>query len=148
MFGLFKKRDPVYPSETRWSVHNGQRSGKPIFVRRNDSAAMLCEHPEFRFRVGVAIPLNAPNEHGLPTNDEMNQLNEIEDRLASRLEAEQQSLQVLSITTAGMREFVFYTRSAETARAVIEALRSEVSSHEVQGYVAADPKWSVYRQFA
>jgi hypothetical protein len=119
-----------------------------MFVRRNDSASELLGHSEFRFRVGVAVPLKAPNEDGFPGNDEMEQLNVIEDTLSSRLEAEQQSLQVLAITTGGMREFVFYTRDAAAAKAILEQLRATESTHELQGYIAEDPKWSAYRQFA
>jgi len=98
--------------------------------------------------VGIAVPLRAPNADGLPEEEELNQLNAIEDSLASRLEAEQKSLQVLAITTSGMREFIFYTRDSEAARLVLEALRSEVTSHELQSYIAEDPKWALYREFA
>jgi hypothetical protein len=148
MFGIFKKNEPTYPIDDRWSVHQGTYSGKPMFLRRNDSAQSLRGHPAYRFRVGVAIPLKSPNADGLPGNDEMSQLNEIEDRLASRLQAGQQSLFVLGITTGGMREFIFYTRDAKFAHDTVGVFRSEVSSHEVQGYVAEDPKWSMYGQFA
>jgi len=51
-------------------------------------------------------------------------------------------------TTSGMREFIFYTRDSEAARLVLEALRSEVTSHELQSYIAEDPKWALYREFA
>ncbi len=68
MFGLFKKRAAAYPVETQWSVGTGQRAGKPIFVRRNTSAASLAGHRDYRFRVGVAIPLKEPNPDGLPSS--------------------------------------------------------------------------------
>lgn len=119
-----------------------------MFVRRNESAAGLAQHPEFRFRVGVAVPLTAANEHGLPGKEEMEQLDIIEDLLSTRLEADQQSLQVLAITTNGMRELVFYTRNPNLVQAAIDALRAEVTSHELQSYVQEDPKWTVFRQFA
>lgn len=148
MFGLFKKKPATYPPESHWSVCRGTHNGKPMFLRRNDSAAQLSGHNEFRSRVGIAVPLRAPNADGLPEEEELNQLNAIEDSLASRLEAEQKSLQVLAITTSGMREFIFYTRDSEAARLVLEALRSEVTSHELQSYIAEDPKWALYREFA
>jgi len=108
----------------------------------------LERHAEYKFRVGVAVPLNAPNDEGLPVNDEMEQLNALEDRLSAALEHQQESLQVLSITTQGMREFVFYTRSPELAQKAIEDLRAETKTHDVQGYVVEDRRWSVYAAFA
>jgi len=148
MLGLFKKRAPVYPTESHWSVGRGMHDGMPIFVRRNTSAASLAGHPDYRFRVGVAIPLKSPKADGLPGNDEMNELNAIEDALCARLEVNRESLHVLSITTQGMREFIFYTRSPAEVEPALEALRSEVAGHELQSYVAEDPKWGVYAHFA
>ena len=148
MFGLFKKKVRVYPTDTHWTVAKGERDGKPILVRRNQSAISLAGHADYKFRVGVAIPLKEPNSDGLPINTEMNQLNTIEDQLCEVLERQQESLQVLSITTQGMREFVFYTRSPTVATSAIEGLRMQIQTHEIQSYVAEDPKWGVYAQFA
>jgi hypothetical protein len=148
VFGLFKKKVLTYPSEAHWSVAKGVRGGKPIFVRRNQSAISLAGHAEYKFRVGVAVPLKEPNSDGLPTNAEMEQLNAIEDQLCAVLEKEQESLHVLSITTQAMREFVFYTRSPNGASSAIESLRAQPLTHELQSYVAEDPKWGVYAQFA
>ena len=148
MFGLFKKKVLTYPVTAQWSVAKGVRSGKPIFIRRNQSATSLAGHAEYKFRVGVAIPLREPNSDGLPNNAEMEQLNAIEDQLCAALEKGQVSLQVLSITTQGMREFVFYTRSPSAANLAIDGLRAQPLTHEIQNYVIEDPKWGVYSQFA
>ena len=149
MWNWFRKeKSPEYPSESRTSVLKGERNGKPLFVRRNDSAAILTTHPEFRYRAGVAVPLNYPNEHGLPSENEMQELNVIEDSLTSQMEAGQQSIQVLVITTNGMREFVFYTRDSALINKVIERLRSKIKSHKVQAYVTEDPGWEVYETFS
>jgi len=78
----------------------------------------------------------------------MEQLNAIEDLLVSRLEAEQCSLLVLAITTGSMREFVLYTRDAKFAQSSFEALRAEISTHELQAYITEDKEWALYRQFA
>ena len=126
----------------------GAHAGKPLFARRNDSASDLAGHPQYRFRIGVALPLKNPNEHGFPGSDEMSELDTIEDTLVPRLESDQRSLQVLAITTGGVRELIFYTRDPAFSQGVLDALRTEVSSHEVQAYIEEDPKWDVYAQFA
>ena len=137
MFGLFKKRVAVYPDASQWVVAQGIRGGKPIFVRRNASAASLAGHRDYRFRVGIAVPLKSPNSEGLPSDSEMNELNTIEDGLCERLERERASLHVLSITTQGMREFAFYTRYPSMVTPVIENLQSQVVTHELQRDVGA-----------
>ena len=149
MFGLFKKKPAAnYPDASKWSVSEGQHNGRPMFLRRNDSAVSLAKHPDFCFRVGVAVPLNAPDKNGLPNGEEMEQLNTIEDALSSRLEIDQQSLQVLAITTSGMREFMFYTRNPEATQQGIRDVKTGTSSHELQSYIAEDPDWAGYKQFA
>jgi hypothetical protein len=147
MLSLFRRNTPPFPSQSSWSVHEGHLNGRPIFVRKNQAAKEFTGHRDYRFRVGVAVPLREPKDNGLPTNDEMNQLNSIEDALTEALEANQESLHVLAITTGGMREFVFYTRNPQMARTVIETARTATSTHEVQGYVQEDPSWTVFKQF-
>ena len=147
MFSFLKKKSLVYPRENKWSAIQRSHSGKPMFLRRNDSAAQLAGHPDYKHRIGIALPLRAPSEHGLPLNDEMNDLGQFEDLLASRLEAGEQSIQVLVITTGGMREYIFYTRDPAGANAILESLRAETTSHEIQSYIAEDPKWQLYTQF-
>lgn len=119
-----------------------------MLIRRNDSAAELKGHPEYRFRVGITVPLRTPDERGLPTTEESNQLNAIEDSLSNLLQADERSLQVLAITTGGMREFVFYSRDSAHAEAVLRDNQSAPSGHELQSYVSEDPQWQLYAQFA
>lgn len=148
MFGLFRKKTEPRAAKAEWLVSQGQMNGKPIFVRRNQSAASLVGHPSYRFRVGVAVSLLKPRADGLPANAEMEVLNLIEDKLCSALESSEHSLHVLAITTQSMREFVFYTRSPDAAAQAIESVRASVQTHELQSYVEEDPQWEVYAQFA
>ena len=76
MFGRLKK-GPQYPNESKWSVLQGEHNGQFMLVRRNDSAAQLRGHAEYRYRIGVAVPLKAPDERGLPSDEESGQLNAI-----------------------------------------------------------------------
>jgi len=89
-----------------------------------------------------------PTENGFPEGAELEELNALEDIICTRLEARELALLVLTITTNNMREFVFYTRDGKEAKVIIDAIRSEGSSHELQSYVADDPKWSLYGEFA
>jgi len=136
-----------YPKEPIWSLLTAQDGDQPLIVRRNDSASELVGSPEYRTRVGVASPFKRPTANGLPERQESDQLYEIEDALRTRLEADELALLVLTITGGNVKELVFYTRDRSKAGLIIDALRSEVTSHEVQNYLEDDPDWSVYREF-
>jgi Family of unknown function (DUF695) len=148
MFRPFRRHVPTYPAESSWSVLQGEHDGRPMFVRRNDSARQLLRHPEYRHRVGVAIAFREHRFDGLPTENETPVLLRIEDALAQELEADQVSLQVLSITTNDMRELVFYTRAPSIVPAVVEKVQARFRSHRIQHYVKDDPRWTVYKHFA
>jgi hypothetical protein len=119
-----------------------------MLIRRNDSAKQLRSNPEYNHRVGIAVPLQAPDEQGLPEGEETSQLDAIEDLLCDRLESNQDSLQVLAITTGGMREFIFYTRAAHSLQPVLDKLKTDISSHAIQCYIQLDANWSVYDDLA
>ncbi len=144
---MFRKKQPSYPTDSKWSILNGEQNGQPMFIRKNESAKILASHPDYSYRVGIAIPLLDPNEQGLPSNDEMESLNRIEDKLIEFLESNQDSLQVLSITTNRMQEFVFYTRNPQGSQMAVEKLKLETPTYELQYYVEEDKKWKLYQQF-
>lgn len=55
---------------------------------------------------------------------------------------------LLSITTSGMREFIFYTRSPSSVPTVVQQLQAQFPAHRVQHYVNEDRNWAIYKQFA
>jgi hypothetical protein len=86
MFKFGQGKKASFPTESKWSVLKGQHDGKPMIIRRNESAKQLRSQSEYIYRVGVAIPLRYPNSEGFPSNEEMIKLNSIEDALIDELE--------------------------------------------------------------
>lgn len=89
----------------------------------------------------VAVPLVEPHERGLPQPLEMADLNRIEDALTNALEPELNGFLGWEITTAGVRESVFYIRDPACAISAVAAARVCCQGHDVQHYVQSDPKW-------
>jgi hypothetical protein len=145
----FKRRQAKAQSDSQavWSVARGEHNDAPMFIRiRQDPRPGLTA--AYSHRVGFAVPLRTPDSRGLPQGAEFEDLARIEDLLASTLESEGASIQVLSITTSGMREFVFYTCDPERIQAVVPTLQAQVRSHQLQSYIEPDPDWSVYQEFS
>lgn len=74
------------PRKDKWAVSQGELHGKPLLVRVNTSAIGDAGHSDLPIRVGVAVPLLAANEHGLPGDVESGQLETIEESLFSAIE--------------------------------------------------------------
>jgi hypothetical protein len=81
---LFRKKHPALselPVDGKWQVSQGQYDGRALIVRVNSSADPFRGHPELSNQVGIAVPFKLPNEGGMPSSAEVEELNEIEDRL-------------------------------------------------------------------
>ena len=141
-----KRRDLSLPDV--WTLAQGEHEGAPLIPRINTAAGPLAGHPEFKHRVGVAIPLREPDEQGFPSEEEGAELAEIEETLARSLLANLESLLVLVITTGGMREFVFYTANPSATESKLRTITEEVTSHEVQAYIEPDKEWIGYLEFS
>ncbi|MCK5944896.1 MAG: DUF695 domain-containing protein [Planctomycetes bacterium] len=72
----------------------------------------------------------------------------LEDHLLDLLSGGRDTIHVATISTAGMREFVFYTAVPEAVESKIKALSEQSEDREIQGIIQHDPKWRVYRRLA
>jgi len=137
----------ISSDEHRWTLAQGDHDGAPLIIRFNSSIREWVGHKELGIKLGFAVPLNAPNEGGLPHPDENEQLNGIEDVIVREVEASAKGVFVLVLTTGVMREFVFYITEGADIKAMHEAIQKAVSTHEVQCMAVRDPDWDAYTQF-
>jgi hypothetical protein len=136
------------PINGPWTIAEGENNGRVLILRWNEGYRSLRPVPGYEHQVGIAVPLTAPEQTGLPSVAEDAELGQIEDLVCDRLQDHAQSLLVAVITTDGMREFVFYTRDPEHVKGCLEQLRKDIPSHEVQMIVQVDKEWRVYGQLS
>jgi hypothetical protein len=141
---MFKSIDQ-YPDT--WSVAQGNRIGKPIFVRFRDGLKEAVGHPQYPIQIGIAVPLLHPTNDGLPEDSEAKELDTIESHLKNIIVAGNGGVFVMTLTTNGMREFVFYFTSVDT-KGIQSALSSlNIAPHELQVMIQEDPYWDTYKSF-
>lgn len=134
-----------------WSVRKGKFEGKAIVTSFRGSVNTPENRECLPFQVGVAVPSLQPTTEGLPSDAEAKQLWAIEDEPTSQLQNNYNALYVMSITTASMREFVFYVPEAnqwdiEKMAKLIETKIND--AHELQFMWLPDGDWSTYNNFA
>jgi hypothetical protein len=129
-------------------VLQASHDGAPLIIRLNSSAKEWAGHPALRIKMGFAVALKAPNEGGLPTSEESSQLQGIEDIIVQEVDARAKGIYALGLTTGVMKEFVFYIAPNADIAGIHQAIRSRVSSHDVQCMADMDPAWEAYLQFA
>ncbi len=139
---------PISSEAHTWSVAKTSYEESPLIVRFNSSAKEWVGHKALAIKIGFAVPLNAPNDGGLPNPEENQQLNDIEDLILREIEAHAKGIHALVLTTGTTKEFVFYITNNVDIAAIHNAVRSAVSTHEVQCMAVTDPRWDAYTQFA
>ncbi len=134
------------PSHT-WVLAQGEHAGKPLIVRFSESAKEWCAHPGLPIKLGFAVPLNSPDEGGLPTPDENEQLDAIEDTIRTRVAATTNGVHALVLTMGTMKEFVFYIPRGVDIGTLHRAIQAAVSTHQVQCMAVSEPTWGSYKAF-
>jgi hypothetical protein len=128
-----------------WEILQGSFQGKPMFARFNSGYRDASDRDRYPIQIGVAIPLNAPDAHGLPEQDELEQLGGIEDQMMDKVD--DRAVFVGVFTTSSMREFVLYSTTSDWVESFHHELEAAVPTHEVQVAAVRDPDWNVYRNF-
>jgi hypothetical protein len=136
------------PDKQHWSVGLADNGGAPLLVRFNESARDLTEHAALPIKVGFAVPLNRPNEGGLPDAEENQQLLAVEDLIVAHVLGAGSGIFVLTLTNGVMKEWVFYVAAGSDIAGLHAAVRERVSSHDVQCIAESEPGWATFRQFA
>lgn len=135
----------VAEATSAWQVYEGNYSGKPLYARFNTAFRQAGDTADYPIQLGVAIPLNNPDQHGLPASAELDELAAIEDLIVEKVAGN--AVLVGAITTNSMREFVLYTNNADWIEGFDHSMQEALAGHTVQVMAKTDPKWDVYGQF-
>ena len=130
-----------------WGVGRGVRAGKPVFVRYRSGLKEAAGHTGYPFQIGVAVPLADPTREGLSNNEEAERLARLEDALDDALK--QEAVFAMAITTAGIREFVFYAKEWKPDYFAEKVSKTgSTAGYKPQFMMRADREWEAYRAFA
>jgi hypothetical protein len=145
----FTKKTPVdddTPATHTWFVSERTHSGNPMIVRADAAFRGRGGVAGYTHQVGIAVPLRKPEPNGLPSTEESEQLNIIEETIVGELESGRESMLVAVITTNGMREFVLYTKDPKKMQERFERWKELLVSHELQMMMQPDKEWDVYNR--
>lgn len=125
---------------------DGQYDGRRMIVRINLGARVFAAAGTHPLRVGIAIPLRAPDPTGMPGHAELQALAAFEDAMVR--EVGDRAVFVATLTFPGVREFVLYTTDGAWLEALKRSLQERLPSHTVQMTGMPDEDWSVFAYLA
>ncbi len=132
---------PDDPSH-KWGVLQGTDDAM-LIVRRSTSAEEWKAHPGLPVSLRFAVPVK-----NLLDQAELDQLNVIEDTIVKEVGRRTPAVYALALTTATVKEFVFYIPEGVEIPELHEALQGMVKTHEVQCMAKKQPDWATYEQFS
>jgi hypothetical protein len=122
----------------RWAVLQGQRGGEPVFVTTN-LALKRIDHLLLDMHLVVDLPLLAPTETGLTTNEEADVLNALEDELVTSLG--EHAVLAGRETTGGHRTVHLRVMEGGPARALVDRWVARHPERSPKVEVQMDPRW-------
>lgn len=128
----------------KWSFRSGTKDTGSVLVRINDTALQWARRGELNIRVGFAVPFTVKSAGDLAGPDGDVPLDAIEEALCHLMENTGPGIEVLVITAAEFREFVFYIESADRIAHAHKAIMKMFPKIEIQCYGYVDTEWDVY----
>jgi hypothetical protein len=126
----------------RWAILKGQREGRPLFVTTN-LALKRIDHLLLDMHLVVDLPLLAPTEEGLTTNEEADALNALEDELVEALG--EHALMAGRETCAGHRTIHLRVMEGGPARGLVERWSARHPERRATAQAKMDPRWEALR---
>jgi hypothetical protein len=133
-------------TEESWVIAEGEHEGHRLIVRQSVGVRPLVGNEHYPYRVGIVALFKEPQEDGMPNEDELDILRDIEDTVYDYLYAKQTGVLCFVITTWGMRELVAYSKSEDIQR-LVALLAKQFQGYEIQHLVEEDKDWDIYRQW-
>ncbi|WP_316804539.1 DUF695 domain-containing protein [Pedobacter nototheniae] len=106
--------------------------------------APIAEKPVL---IWISIKMKAPRADGLSSNEESEQLYEIEDHLAAQLKNKFDSIYIGRLTSEGNRDLYFYFDDSLLYDKAIADVMVNYPTYEYDFGTKEDPQWSVYLDF-
>jgi hypothetical protein len=134
--------------DENWKVLKGEINGKPGTVRFNAGLDSLVGSEKYGQELIISVKLKTPNEYGMPSENEADELNKLEDAVRPALQEGLESLLAVIMTTDGFRDFIFYTGNPMSAVKRLQVIQSSFQAMQVDVRGRPDKDWTQYRRFS
>ena len=134
-------------SDDTWSMATGEDNGKPLIFRIRSKAPSFARKESFPHLLAVCWQYESPNEQGMPSQDVVERMSELEDLLTPAFEGAKQAFLTVIVTGNGVREWQWYARSPEKTMEWVNQTLGEHEPFPVQFSFQDDPEWQGYSRF-
>ena len=95
----------------------------------------------------IIVVWNYQSESGMPSVNERESMDRLEDALAPSIESDGFATLALVSTGENSREWIYYTRSEDEFMDRLNAALKGAPAYPIEIHAAPDPAWSTYHEF-
>jgi len=137
----------IMDANDNWTVAQAEDDGKPILLRIRNPAPKFAKRLKFGQMITVAWPYESSGDHGMPDDDELASMTQLEELLVAAFEDEKQGFLSVVVTGNSNREWQFYAIDIESAGLVINESLADYDPFPIQISTEEDPDWDAYERF-
>lgn len=133
--------------EENWASYFTVVNDKPTSILLDLNAGTPEQQTQRPYLCNVYLTCSAPTEDGWPTDEENDQLNQLEDQIADVLAQTNDGQQVGRCTSNGQRILFFYLAQETGLEAALAQCFAENAAYDCEYAVTEDKSWSSYFEF-
>jgi hypothetical protein len=130
-----------------WRVATGEDGGKPLIFRIRNKPPSFARKEAFPHLLAVCWQYESPNEQGMPTEEVVARMSQLEHLLAEAFEGTRQAVLTVIVTGNGVREWQWYARNPDEVMKLVSATLGELEPFPVEFSFQDDPEWVGYSRF-
>lgn len=126
-----------------WAVAEGTHNNLPLMIRFRSNLTSeldISNHPQL-----IQVYWNySKHESGMPSSGDSQHMEIFENRLVYALENDLTGILVAVITTGGVREWVYYTKSLDAFAERLHNMPQESAPYPIEIETDNDPAWEYF----
>ena len=127
-----------------WDTYICQVDDAPASILVDLDLARTVPHEQYPFLGHISIPLQTPDKHGLPRQDEYERLGVLEDGLEIALTRSEQAVYAGRCASGGYFDFFYYLRTPENWERRVRDAMAGLPDYRWAAGTQNDPDWEVY----
>jgi hypothetical protein len=135
-------------NKDNWLVAMSNIDGLPAAVRLRADVKSFAAGGNYRHYLRVVWEISDADEHGFPSDDELQQLESFEDHLCRAVEVDDHAILTFVMTNDGLRQWLFYSQDLEESEHRINQLPQEEERYPIALTAKEDASWSEYELVA
>lgn len=128
--------------KSHYTLINTSRGRDPAVVVVNSALRAFKNRDAFSWHLKLNITCEGVGENGMPTNHEVEILNQLEEEISQALQVKENSLFLARITCRGTRDLLYRAHDPEIANEALQKLiAANTQSREWEYRIEEDPDW-------